>query len=110
MDEAYNPDWRYVNMTQTEIEDHVKARSSQLISMGELYSWTSEKIGRDAAQTFIQLPLKSKKPPPKQKMTLWDEKVDRWVGWMLPVRHASTFHGAKISAFFYFATNMCDFY
>ena len=38
MDEAYNPDWRYVNMTQTEIEDHVKARSSQLISMGELYS------------------------------------------------------------------------
>ncbi|MBR4391813.1 MAG: hypothetical protein IKT08_06890 [Bacteroidales bacterium] len=32
MNEAYNPDWRYNNMTQTEIEDHVKARSSQLMS------------------------------------------------------------------------------
>ena len=32
MDEIYNPDWRYANMTQTEIEDHVKARSSQLLS------------------------------------------------------------------------------
>ena len=32
MDETYNPDWRYANMTQTEIEDHVKARSSLLIS------------------------------------------------------------------------------
>lgn len=32
MDETYNPDWRYANMTQSEIENHVKARSSQLIS------------------------------------------------------------------------------
>ena len=32
MDDTYNPDWRYANMTQTEIEGHVKARSSQLMS------------------------------------------------------------------------------
>ena len=32
MDDTYNPDRRYANMTQTEIEDHVKARSSQLLS------------------------------------------------------------------------------
>lgn len=32
MDDTYNPDWRYANKTQTEIEDHVKARSSQLLS------------------------------------------------------------------------------
>ena len=29
---AYNPDWRYADMTQSEIEDHVKARSSILLS------------------------------------------------------------------------------
>ena len=32
MSEIYNPDWRYAGMTQTEIEDHVKARSSVLMS------------------------------------------------------------------------------
>ena len=32
MDKTYNPDWRYANMTQTEIENHVKARCSLLIS------------------------------------------------------------------------------
>ena len=32
MSDTYNPDWRYDNMTQTEIEDRVKARSSQLLS------------------------------------------------------------------------------
>lgn len=32
MNETYNPDWRYANMTQTEIENHVKARSSLLLS------------------------------------------------------------------------------
>lgn len=32
MSESYNPDWRYANMTQTEIENHVKARSSLLLS------------------------------------------------------------------------------
>ena len=32
MDDTYNPDWRYANMTQTEIEDHVKARSSLLLT------------------------------------------------------------------------------
>ena len=32
MYDTYNPDWRYANMTQTEIEDYVKARSSQLLS------------------------------------------------------------------------------
>ena len=32
MSERYIPDRRYANMTQTEIEDHVKARSSLLLS------------------------------------------------------------------------------
>ena len=32
MDKTYHPDWRYTNMTQTEIENHVKARSSRLIA------------------------------------------------------------------------------
>ena len=32
MDETFNPDWRYANMTQTEIEDYVKVRSSVLLS------------------------------------------------------------------------------
>ena len=32
MSESYNPDLRYAKMTQTEIEDHVKARSSILLS------------------------------------------------------------------------------
>ena len=32
MDNTYNPDRRFANMTQTEIEDHVKARSSLLLT------------------------------------------------------------------------------
>ncbi|MBR4148235.1 MAG: hypothetical protein IKX35_09350 [Bacteroidales bacterium] len=32
MDDTYNPDWRYANMTQTEIEDHVKSRSTILLT------------------------------------------------------------------------------
>lgn len=32
MDTIYNPDWRYADMPQSEIENHVKARSSQLMS------------------------------------------------------------------------------
>ena len=32
MDDTYNPDWRYANMTQTEIEDHIKVRSSILLT------------------------------------------------------------------------------
>lgn len=32
MDGTYHPDWRYANMTQTEIENHVKARSSLLLT------------------------------------------------------------------------------
>lgn len=32
MCEIYNPDWWYVGMTRTEIEEHVKARCSYLIS------------------------------------------------------------------------------
>lgn len=32
MDDINNPDRRYANMTQTEIEDHVKARSSILLT------------------------------------------------------------------------------
>lgn len=29
---TYNPDWRYADMSQSEIEDHVKSRSSLLLS------------------------------------------------------------------------------
>ena len=29
---THDPDWRYANMTQSEIEEHVKARSSRLMS------------------------------------------------------------------------------
>ena len=32
MNGSYNPDWRYANMTQTEIENRVKARSSVLLT------------------------------------------------------------------------------
>ncbi|MBQ2175955.1 MAG: hypothetical protein II453_13115 [Alphaproteobacteria bacterium] len=32
MDTTYNPDWRYANMTRTEIEKHVKARCKRLTS------------------------------------------------------------------------------
>lgn len=32
MDATYNPDWRYANMTRTEIEDRVKARCKHLTS------------------------------------------------------------------------------
>lgn len=32
MSESYNPDWRYVNMSQSDIEKHAKARSSLLLS------------------------------------------------------------------------------
>lgn len=63
MSEIYNPDWRYANMTQTEIEDHVKARSSQLLS-----------------QVLFVINTNGKKPPPRLEMALWDEKADRWVG------------------------------
>lgn len=50
-------------MTQTEIEDHVKARSSQLLS-----------------QVLFVINTNGKKPPPRLEMALWDEKADRWVG------------------------------
>ena len=43
MDETYNPDWRYANMTQTEIEDHVKARSSLLLKRKHVISESSGK-------------------------------------------------------------------
>ena len=43
MKEPYNPDWRYANMTQTEIEDHVKARSSLLISRQHIIPESSGK-------------------------------------------------------------------
>ena len=32
MDATYNPDWRYANMTRTEIEKHVKAQCKHLTS------------------------------------------------------------------------------
>ena len=43
MSDTYNPDWRYANMTQTEIEDHVKARSSQLLSQQHVIPESSGK-------------------------------------------------------------------
>ena len=43
MEETYNPDWRYANMTQTEIEDHVKARSSILLMRQHLIPESSGK-------------------------------------------------------------------
>ena len=43
MDESYNPDWRYANMTQTEIEDHVKARSSLLLTLHHVIPESSGK-------------------------------------------------------------------
>lgn len=43
MDATYNPDWRYANMSQTEIEDHVKARSSLLMSQTHFVTDTKGK-------------------------------------------------------------------
>ena len=43
MNEQYNPDWRYANMTRTEIEDHVKARSSVLLSLQHIIPESSGK-------------------------------------------------------------------
>ena len=43
MSETYNPDWRYANMTQTEIEDHVKSRSSVLMSQQHVIPESSGK-------------------------------------------------------------------
>lgn len=43
MSEIYNPDWRYAGMTQTEIENHVKARSSVLLSQTHCVTNTNGK-------------------------------------------------------------------
>lgn len=43
MDATYNPDWRYANMSQTEIEDRVKARSSLLMSQTHFVTDTKGK-------------------------------------------------------------------
>ena len=43
MDDTYNPDWRYANMTQTQIEDHVKARSSLLLTRQHIIPESSGK-------------------------------------------------------------------
>ena len=43
MDDTFNPDWRYANMTQTEIEDHVKARSSLLLTRQHIIPESSGK-------------------------------------------------------------------
>lgn len=43
MSEAYNPDWRYESMSQTEIENHVKARSSLLLSLRHIIPESSGK-------------------------------------------------------------------
>ena len=43
MSDTYNPDWRYANMTQSEIEYHVKARCSQLMSQTHFVTNTQGK-------------------------------------------------------------------
>lgn len=43
MSEIYNPDWRYAGMTRTEIENHVKARSSVLLSQQHVIPESSGK-------------------------------------------------------------------
>lgn len=43
MTASLNPDWRYANLTQTEIENQVKARSSQLMSQPHFVINTSGK-------------------------------------------------------------------
>lgn len=43
MDATYNPDWRYAKMTRTEIEDHVKARSSVLLTRQHIIPESSGK-------------------------------------------------------------------
>ena len=43
MTDLYNPDWRYANMTQTEIENHVKARSSVLLTKQHIIPESSGK-------------------------------------------------------------------
>ncbi len=43
MDATYNPDWRYANMSQTEIEDRVKARSSVLLTRQHIIPESSGK-------------------------------------------------------------------
>ena len=43
MTDSHNPDWRYANMTQTEIEDHVKARSSVLLTKQHIIPESSGK-------------------------------------------------------------------
>lgn len=43
MSESYNPDWRYAKMSQTEIEDRVKARSSVLLSARHIIPESSGK-------------------------------------------------------------------
>lgn len=43
MAETYNPDWRYAKMTRTEIENHVKAKSSLLLSRHHIIPESSGK-------------------------------------------------------------------
>lgn len=43
MDATYNPDWRYANMSQTEIENRVKARSSVLLTRQHIIPESSGK-------------------------------------------------------------------
>ena len=43
MPDSYNPDWRYANMMQTEIENHVKARSSVLLTKQHIIPESSGK-------------------------------------------------------------------
>ena len=43
MNGSYNPDWRYANMTQTEIENRVKAQSSVLLTKQHIIPESSGK-------------------------------------------------------------------
>ncbi len=60
MDATYNPDWRYANMSQTEIEDRVKARSSVLLTRQHIIPESSGKkiylnirIDRKKKESFL---------------------------------------------------------
>jgi hypothetical protein len=89
MDATYDPDWRYANMSQTEIEDHVKARSSLLMSQTHFVTDTkgkklkfrvTDKDIEHLVDDALHYHRNQKKPPLILEIALRDEKVDRWVG------------------------------
>ena len=66
MDDTYNPDWRYANMTQTEIEDHVKARSSLLLTRQHVIPESSGKKIKWLTRKSLCLGINFLKPEEKE--------------------------------------------